>query len=173
MAWSDNMISILRILINDFDCDSLTYSDTQLKKVLVVSAQYIQQELSFDTTYTLTINPPSISPDPTATATKDDEFTNFVVLKSACQIDEWTFRTKATLEGIRARIGSPIELAISGNLEGFKLLLEKGPCKTLEQLKREWKFGNSNNIKAILSPFSSNNFNLSYRVPTNFAREQY
>lgn len=168
MAWQDTMISILRVLINDQDCgEGHTYSDTQLEITLAVAAQYIQQELSFSTTYTITINPPDIDPDPTVTATLDDAFTNFVVLKAACTIDNWTFRTKAALEGLTARAGNNVSLAVSGHLKGFRDLIEIGPCKTLEDLKKDWKFGNANNVRAILSPFNSNSFNLLYRTGFN------
>lgn len=162
MAWSDTMINILRILINDFDCADHTYTDTQLEKTLIVAAQYMIQELSFSTSYTITINPPDISPDPTDSDTLDSAFTNFVVLRAACLIDNWTFKTKAALEGIRARAGSPVDIEIRGHLQGYQFLLEKGVCATLEQLKDEYKFGNANNIKAVLSPFISNEFNPYY-----------
>lgn len=152
------MINIIRILINDFDCEDHTYTDTQLEKTLAVSAQYVVQELSFSTTYTVTVNPPDISPDPTDSDTLDNVFTNFVVLRAACLIDHWTFKTKAALEGIRARAGSPVDLEIRGHLRGYEILLDKGVCATFEQLKMEYKFGNANNIKAVLSPFVSNSF---------------
>lgn len=158
MSWTDVMIPTLRVLIFDLDCDSYTYSDRQLEKLLVTAARYVEQELSFSTNYTIGINPPSISPDPTLTATLDDVFTNFTVLKSACLADTWTYRTKAQLAGLRARAGSMMELDVRGNLEGFNKLLDEGPCSTYKQLVKEYKFGNANNIKAVLSPFISNSF---------------
>lgn len=146
MSWQDEAVIMLRVLIGDIG-DEPIHCDSSLQKLLVVAAHYVNQEIEFN--YTVSISDMSITPDPTDP--RDDAFLNFIVLKAACLTDQGTFRAKAVLEGLSSRLG-PASLTISGNLRGFKDILEKGPCKSYEDLKLEYKFGNPH-IKAIFSPF--------------------
>ena len=156
MAWDSTMVTILRVLISDIDVPQ-SYTSARLQQILVVGAQYVQQEISFSTTYTITIGTPAISPDPTLTASKDDAFTNLVVLKAACLTDWGEFRQKALVAGIKARCG-PAILETLQHLDGFKTLIDKGPCAAYDELKTDYQFGNTNTVRAILSPFIGNNF---------------
>jgi len=153
MAWQSEMVTMLRVLINDMDSEC--YDDVRLEQLLVLSAKYVQQEISFSTTYTINLASLSISPDPSVAP--DDEFMNFTVLKSACLADWNTFRQKALLAGVKARCG-PAELETIGHLDGFKALVDKGPCAAYDALKLDYQFGNTNTIRAVLSPFVGNNF---------------
>lgn len=156
-SWQDELIPMLRALINDLDCSSYTYSDDRLEQLLIVGARYVAQEIPFSTTYTVNVSDREISPDPTVTATRNDTFSNFIVLKAACLTDWSTFRTKALLAGITAKCG-PASIATLSHLDGFKELVEKGPCAAYEKLKEEYAYGNTNVIHAVLSPFISNDF---------------
>ena len=155
MAWPDVTISMLRVLINDLDGPTYEYSDDRLMQTLVVAAQLVNQEIDFSTTYTINVPRVTISPDPTAVP--DDAFTNFITLKAACFMDMSTFRTKATIAGLKAKCG-PAVLETVEHLKGFKELLTLGPCAAYKTLKTEWTFGNAQVVEAILSPFVSNNF---------------
>lgn len=157
VSWETIMVEMVRVLIGDLDSPP-TYSDSRLETLLVVAAKYVQQELTFDTTYTITVTVPDIDPDPSATATLDDEFTNFVVLKAACLADMSTLRTKAALAGLKARCG-PAVLETLQHLEGFTILIEQGPCAAYKALKKEYQYGNTDMVRAVLSPFRGNNFN--------------
>jgi len=167
MAWQDDMVLMLRILINDMDQDDEQFTDMRLEQLLSVGAQLVYQELDFDTTYTIGISPASISPDPSVTATKDDAFMNMTTLKAACLADLSEFRTRAALAGLRARAG-PATLSTIGHLDGYKELLDNGPCAAYDELKNQWMFGNGNICQAILSPFISNDFN-----PANLGTTAY
>ena len=166
MAWADVMLPMVRILINDYDDANYEYSDDRLIQTLVVSAQLVNQEIDFSTSYTINVPLVTISPDPT-TGTVDDAFTNFVVLKAACFMDLSTFRTKAALAGLKAKLG-PAVLETMEHLNGFKQLITIGPCAAYATLKNEWMFGNNVVVEAILSPFTSNNFD-----PQNLAAVEY
>jgi hypothetical protein len=61
------------------------------------------------------------------------------------------------MEGIKTKLG-PAELDISGNLAGFKTLLEVGPCALYENLKQQYNIGNASILRAVLGPFVGNNF---------------
>jgi len=146
---------MLRVLINDL-VSPYTYDDDTLTKILSVSAIYNIQDIDFDVTYTISLaGTPDISPDPSG----DSIFTNFMVMKAACQADFSTYRTKALAEGVTARCG-PATLAVLGNLRGFKELLTVGPCATYESMKLDYVFGNGQMCRAILSPFVGNNFSV-------------
>jgi hypothetical protein len=158
--WILEIPLIVRTWINDL-ADNPTYSDDRLQQVIIVAGQYVTREINLDTKYTCDILNLAISPDPSLAATRDDAFITFVALKSACILDQSTFRTKAAGEGIRAGLGAA-SVSVAGNLKGYKEILDVGPCAMYEKLRMEWEVGNANGIQAVLSPFVGNNFDARY-----------
>jgi hypothetical protein len=154
MAWTDDMPTIVRYLINDLDTTNYAYSNGRVRQTIVVAAQLVLSEIDFDKTYTVTISTSGISPDPTA-ATKDDAFINLVSLKSACLIASSELRTKG-LDAIRVSDGSS-SIDAGGILRGFEIL-SKDLCQRYENAKIQYKAGNSVAGQAILSPYESPNF---------------
>jgi hypothetical protein len=153
MSWQTEMTIILRYLIGDYGSPQ-KHTDSDLAILLAVSARFVQQDISFDTIYTVDVSTPDIVPDPVEQ--EDDIFVNFTTLKAACMTDEWETRGHAIIEGINAVCGS-VKMAINpGN--AFNILMQYGPCHTYDKMKDEYLFGNEDNIKAILSPFISNEF---------------
>lgn len=155
MAWQDEIIPMVRILIGDIGEDT-QYTDKRLTDLVIAAASLVNSEVSFNQTYTISMKLKTISPDPSS----DDNFISLVVLKSACLADQNTVRQKALLEGISAKLG-PASLDVSGHLDGFKKLLEVGPCKSYEDLKTKILFGGESlakSVRAIISPFSHNHF---------------
>ena len=53
-------------------------------------------------------------------STRDEAFITFTSLKTACILDQSTFRTKAAAEGIRAGLGAA-NVSVAGNLRGIKI----------------------------------------------------
>lgn len=173
MAWQDTALPMLRVIISDIDTNSPTYSDDRLEEILVVCAMYVQQEMDFSTTYTISVPTRTISPDPVTN--NDSTFLNFIVLKAACVTDWSTYRTEALRNGLEAKLG-PAELKVKGErLTGFKELITQGPCAAYEQLKMEYEFsGDGSSVRAVLSPFVGNNYDpisLNYRNGYYFPRE--
>ena len=158
--WILEIPLIVRVWINDL-ADNPTYSDDRLQQVIIVAGQYVTREINLDTSYTCDILNLSISPAPSLSATRDEAFITFVSLKSACILDQSTFRTKAAGEGIRAGLGAA-SVSVAGNLKGYKEILDVGPCAMYEKLRMEWEVGNANGIKAVLSPFVGNKFDARY-----------
>lgn len=156
MAWQDDAVMMLRVLINDIATPA-TYSDAKLEELMVVSARYVNHEIDFDNTYTISICDVSITPDPTTKSTDGEVFMNFFVLKAACLIDQNLLRTKAAIAGLKARCG-PAVMETLRHLDGFNTLIDKGACAAYTQLKFEHEVGNANAIRAVLSPFISNDF---------------
>lgn len=156
MSWQLEIPIIVRTLIDDLS-DSPNYSDDRLQQTIAVAAKYVQREMNFDNQYSIDLLNLTISPDPTSTTIRDDDFIGFVALRSACFLDQSTFRTKAASEGIRTQLG-PASVAVNGNLKGYQMILETGPCAMYDKLKLEYEIGNIKYVKAVLSPFVGNKF---------------
>lgn len=155
MSWQTEITALVRVLINDLGPE-YTYSDSRIQQTIVVAAQYVQFDVDLDVKYTLDFSTPQITPDPTSDP-RDDLFITLLSLKAACIIDQSTYRTKATLDGIRAALG-PASLSVNGNLGGWQKILEHGPCATYEELTSYWDIKDAGAIRAVLSPFVGNNF---------------
>lgn len=80
--WQTECVEIVRHLINDL-ADTPTYTDSRLVRLLVVAALQVTEEISFSTTYTVDISLSSITPDPSASTSRDNAFINFICLKAA------------------------------------------------------------------------------------------
>lgn len=160
MAWETEMTLIVRTLISDL-ADPPTYSDSRIQQVILVAGNYVQQEANLPNQYTIDITASEFTPDPTELTPQDTATIGLVCLKAACILDQSTFRTRVALEGIRTTLGSS-SLHISGNLTGYKLLLDQGPCAMYEQLLQQWNIGNATAVAAILSPFVGNTFDPTY-----------
>lgn len=159
--WDIEIPIIVRNLINDLDCDNQSYSDSRIKQLILVAANYVTQDVNLTTKYSIDIINESISPDPCNNASRDIVFITFLALKSACMLDQSTFRTKAISEGIKTSLGSA-SLSVAGNLDGYKTLLQIGPCKTYEDSVMSHNVGDATAISAILSPFVGNKFDPEY-----------
>ena len=157
MAWQDTMVTMLRILLNDNEDGVQTFTDKRLEQVLVMSASLVQQEINLDNSYTIQFLCGSISPDPTDSATEDSTFVNLVVMKSACMIDVGSLRAAAFAAGIKAKCG-PAVIETLKRMDGFKTLIEEGYCAMYAEMKNDYQFGNTSHLKAILSPFTSPDF---------------
>jgi len=152
MSWQNTALQLLRTIINDLS-EEPDYEDDILEMTLRTAASYVKQEVNLTTDYTINLTCGDITPDPST----DDIFINFIVLKAACIVNSWRFQTKALTEGIRARCG-PAELQVTAGRSVLMAFLQEGPCKAYEKLKDEYNFGNVNQVKAILTPFVSNNY---------------
>ncbi len=154
MAWSDNMLIPLRVLINDMDLIDHKYTDDTLRKLLVTAATYVQEEVNLSSSYTITYNLPNISPDPGS----DSTFTSLVVMKAACLTNQWAVNSRAISQGVRARVG-PIEMQTdNAGASIYLALLNDGFCGAYQEMKRQENFGNSRIMKAVLTPFSHSDY---------------
>lgn len=150
MAWDEDMTILLREMVND--PNSTTYTDARLVKVLILAAFQVKQEITFDTTYTIDIANENISPDPTATATKDESFTNLVCLKAASIADHGS-AILAARRAIAVKDGSSA-IDLRGSMQGWLALLEKGWKAVYDQAKKEFILGQAAIAGAmVLTPF--------------------
>lgn len=81
MTWQTEMTPILRYMINDLDSTNYAYTDARLQQSLLVGAQLVSTELTFNKDYEINVAGSSLTPDPTDEP-RDDSFINLVCLKS-------------------------------------------------------------------------------------------
>lgn len=155
MAWKTEMTIMLRVLIDDLGEDD--FCDDRLHHLLVVAGSYVEQDLELTTDYTINIVTPDFDPDPTTSTPRDDDFVNLTVLKAACLIDKGSLRAAAAINGLEARCG-PAQLKVLRRMDGFATLIEHGYCKAYEEAMLQYRFGNANIIRGIMSPFINEDF---------------
>lgn len=152
MAWDEEMLTILRVMVND-QAESV-YSDASLKTTLLVAAFQVNQELDFARDYTVSIMGETISPDPTLDDSRDDSFVNLACLKAACITDRGG-AILAARQAIAVKDGASA-IDLRGNLQGKLRLLEKGGwCAVYQDAKFEYLTNASKSIAgaAIMTPF--------------------
>jgi hypothetical protein len=149
MAWQDEMVPMLRYLIDDFG-STLTYTSTRLEHIIAVAAQLSLLDMTFDKSYAIDITQVSITPDPTA-ETRDDGFIGLVCLKAACIIASAEVKTAAG-EGIRVTDGPhTIDLTMGSQIKQTRA---KDICAKFEQARKQYLAGNSKAGVAVLGPYT-------------------
>src|SRR5688500_1020862 len=73
----------IRHLIDDYT-EPYTYSDARLEELIILTALQIKTEVTFQQDYTVDLDAMTLSPNPTASATRDENFIVLVALKAAC-----------------------------------------------------------------------------------------
>ena len=159
MSWQNSSLIMLRTMLNDAGCDgNNTYSTQRLEDLLITSAYFLPIDINFKSSYVIDVGAYTITPNPDD---QDDgkEFVSFMVLKAACLADEGAFRNAALLQGVTARLG-PASLQTGSYGAQLALLLNEGPCKSFEELKKAYNFSykGAQVIQAVMSPFVSNDF---------------
>jgi len=155
MSWQTDMVTMLRVIINDMDCQLFT--DSRLQQLLVVSAQLVNQEMDFNVNYTISISDFSITPDSTLPDSRDDVFTNFVVMKAACISDIGATRTASVISNLNIKCG-PVSIGTGSYSAAFEKLLTVGPCAAYQEMKKAYEYGDVGVVRVILSPFVGNQF---------------
>lgn len=149
MSWNTTITTIVRHLINDLE-DTPVYSDARLEKAIVISGTFLLNEVSFDKTYTISIDDSTISPDPTA-ETLDTAFISLVGLRTAVLIYDNEAKL-ASRQGIKVTDG-PSSIDTTGRL-GSALQLVKDMRDQYEKAKIAYVVGNARSGKALLGPYT-------------------
>ena len=152
MAWYNELVLILRHLIDDLDSSSETYDDDRLEEVLIVAAQLMTTQVDFDNSYTIDVDLHSISPDPTSAGNKDDDFINLTCIKAACII--LTGEAKSLAAQSYTIKDGPSSISVKGAYDATKNLLDQMKLY-LALAIQHYKAGNSVAGKAILTPYTS------------------
>lgn len=150
MAWNEEIIPLVRGLINDISHPTYTYSDDQVTEFIIYAAHFVNQEVSFDTTYTIDISATTISPDP-STPTRDVSFINLIALKAAILI----------LNGeVKVAAGQAVKVVDGPSSLDFTMVY-KAKKELLEQMKNEYdkmklsvNLGELSSWTSVLSPYT-------------------
>ena len=164
MTWQNTSLIMLRTMLNDAGCSTVKYTPQRLDDLLITAAYFLPTEINFSSDFVVNVTTRTITPDPGETATSDgDEFISLMVLKAACIADEGNFRTAALAQGVTARCG-PAVLQTSSYGQYLCTLLNEGPCKSYEELKKKYNFSYDGGriLRAVMSPFAANKYD-----PTN------
>ena len=150
MAWQDQMSTIVRYVVNDVDSTNYTFSDERVETSILVAAQLVSNEIDFVQTYTIDVEGGTISPDPTVTATKDNNFINIISLRTGAIMLGSELKTQG-FSAVRVSDG-PSSIDMSRTMDGIKILYDDVSSK-YEEAKLQYK---ANGVvgEAILSPYS-------------------
>lgn len=147
-------VRLIRHLINDL-ASPYKYDDDRLIELLIVSAQFVNQEVSFETEYTIDLDELTLCPDPTERSTRNDSFINLMVLKACCILDQSNAR-QAAKTGMSVRDSIGIAIDTRGQVGAYLKLLEIGYCQAYTNAKLEYELDRSSTAgRAILSPFKT------------------
>src|SRR4051812_5151500 len=83
MSWQTELVRVLRHFLDDLDETTPKYSDQRFQELLVVCALKVKHDVSFSTTYTIDLENIDITPDPSDSGTRDEDFMNLVCYKAA------------------------------------------------------------------------------------------
>jgi len=155
MAWQETMTTMLRVVINDFETP-YRYSDDRLQQTLAWAAIYVQTDIDLQNTYEVDIAEVTITPDPTTSDPPDDVFTNFVVMKAACIIDEGSLRSSSLSAGIIALAG-PAKLDTKNYGSLMVDVINLTACQGYNELKHQYNFSDNmvNICRFVLTPYGS------------------
>ena len=151
MSWQGQISTMVRHLISDVDPANYKYSVKRLETTILVASQLIITETDLKQNYNINVEQCELSPDPTDTETKDDDFVALVSLKCACIILGSEVRAESG-NAISIKDGpSAIDLrGVSNTL----VILYKDLCEKYEQMLLDYRAGNSLAGQAILGPYS-------------------
>lgn len=150
MSWEVEMVEVVRVMLNDM-ADSPTYSDERIERAVIVGAYQLVQEVTFATTYTVSIRPASITPDPT-NEPLDPAFIYLCALKTACLIMQGEFR-KYSLSSLQITDG-PSSISTAGRATAIKALYD-GLCAKYDMAKAKFALGKGG--QAITTPTTVSN----------------
>ena len=147
MAWQDDMVTMLRVIIDD-NGSNPEYSNSRLEEVIVVAATMTKKDVDFDNDYTISVSGVTISPDPVTET--DHAFINLVTLKSACLLANSEYKTEAS-RAITVRDGS--SAIDTKGVAAAKKSWRDSICEDYSKAEREYRIGNSQAGKSIIGPY--------------------
>lgn len=125
----DSILIILRSLL----MNSSTYSDESLNKLIIVAAMIVQNEMVFETTYTVDIVNTTITPDP-----EDNTFILFTAYKAAILLLQAETRTYSS-QSVKILDG-PSSIDLSGMSKDMKSVLDSIIAQ-YDKMRRDFTIG--------------------------------
>jgi hypothetical protein len=149
MAWTTDIVMVVRGLINDMD-SPYDYSDTRLKQLICIAGVLLIQEASFTTSYTIDLSEFTITPDPSS----DADFVALVSLKTACMILNGEHKNAAN-SSLSVKDGP----AFIDSTSKAKQLgeLAKSICEAYNKAKFSYLAGDGSVGRIIIGPYNAGN----------------
>jgi hypothetical protein len=163
MAWTTDLVLMLRSLIGDLD--SAKYTDSRLQQVLVIGAYNVNNDATFGvsgTTYTIDVSAITISPDPVTGG--DTDFTVLTLYKSACILVGSEVKTESS-NAISIKDG-PSAIDLRGVPASLNVVA-KDFCQKYDELLTKYNYekGSGDGTPpgvAVLGPYSPASWGVSY-----------
>lgn len=151
MTWQEEMMPMLRSIIDDTDVTALTYSDDRLEEILVIAATYVEMRVSTGV-YTMSVAQVTMTPDPVDR--RDNGFVNLTVMKAACIIGrgEWKARAKQSIV-----VKDDVSMIDTRNASGDTRAWAEDMCKEYDKAELDYRLGNSKAGQAIVGPHCTDN----------------
>ena len=151
--WQDKSTSILRYLVND---DARTsYTDAELQRSFLISAEFIQADVDFNSVYAVDIVGSSITPDPI----DDDDFINLACLKSTCSIFSQISQVNA--QSISSIKDGPSTIMLNNASLEYRNLA-KAACDAYQHAILQYQLGNSIGANAVVGPVTNESANVDW-----------
>lgn len=152
MAWSDETVAILRVLIDDVDTPQ-KYTDDRLSGLVVVAAFQVGNEIDFPITYVADSVNVLIVPDPSLGTNRDERYLDLVCLKAACILDRGV-SSRVGQQAIRIKDGAS-EIDLRSVPQAQIELLKNGWCAVYQDRKQNYIVSQSGTVvgASIMSPF--------------------
>lgn len=152
MAWTTTLVTITRHLISDLSVSDERYDDNRIQEALVISGIFTSRVYEFDQDYTFDISVPSIAPDPTLTASLDNDAIALFTLKAACMLDTARYQDNLDNIGVLVRDENTI-IDTRNNHRGYEQILEKGPCFSYQEILKKLESDKAMSVgKAVTTP---------------------
>jgi hypothetical protein len=149
MAWTTDMVMIVRGLINDM-VSPYSYSDERLEQLICVGAVLTMQDVDFDTSYTVDLSAFTITPDPSVA--DDADFEALVSLKTACIIAMGEHKDAAKT-AISVKDG-PAFVDTKERAKHLEAIADDA-CSAYEKAKINYQIGDGSLGRAIVGPYNA------------------
>jgi len=151
MAWQNEMVLILRHIIDDLDPTNYRFSDSRLEETILASTYILQTDVEFINAYQVNVDEGSLNPDPTLTSPKDDDFIALCSIQAGILLYRSMMKTYA-FQSFSIQDG-PSSLD-TRNIVGNLNVIYKDLCEKFDHMVLMYKTGKYGFGKSILGPYS-------------------
>lgn len=151
MAWQNEIVVILRHIIDDLDPTNYRFSDARLEETILASTYILQTDVEFINAYQVNVDEGSLNPDPTTSNPKDDDFIALCSIQAGILLYRSMMKTYS-LQSISIRDGAS-SLDTRGIVNNLKIIYDDLVNK-FDHMILMYKTGKYGFGKSILGPYS-------------------
>jgi len=151
MAWENEMVLVLRHMIDDLDSSNYKFSDSRLEETILASTYILQADVEFLNAYQVNVDEGSLIPDPTTSNPKDDDFIALCTTQAAIILYRSMMKTYS-LQSIAIRDGQS-SIDTRGIVQNLKIIYQDLVAR-LDHMILMYKTGKYGFGKSILGPYS-------------------